>query len=311
MADLATEAGLIPEEPFLKGASKICVYLWDTTWSHATGTKEGDADALHDMRVAIRRLRSALQNFEGNAELKLVPREIRREMKDFRRRLGRLGDALGAVRDFDVLDEYLQKYAGKHLPGVMHEASGLVQFDQYLKATRDSHFAPMVRKIEKSQQPGRLQESFARWAHGIAGAFGPEQSVQEVARQILPVRIDEVLSLAPLLDQDEDEESHHEVRKALRRLRYTLEVFAPCYNEAVKPRIKVLVSLQDQLGEMQDRTVLAETAQRAFKDQSTLPGDAQAFLDFGAQRRVQLLKEVRRDWQKHQKANFWEELRTL
>jgi CHAD domain-containing protein len=310
MADIATEAGLLPAEPFQAGASKICVYLWNVTWSHAEGTTSGDADALHDMRVAIRRLRSALQNFEGGNELELVSREVRREMKEFRRRLGRLGDALGAVRDFDVLDDYLQQYAGEHLPGVFSEAPGLVQFDTYLKETRDEHFEPMVRKIKRSAQPKRLQENFARWAHSLAGAFGPELSVQDVARQILPVRIDEVLTLAPLLDQDEDEESHHEVRKALRRLRYTLEIFAPAYNEAVKPHVKILVALQDQLGEMQDRTVLTETAHQAFA-KSTLPPDAQAFLDFGTQRRVQLLKDVRRSWEKHQKASFWEHLRTL
>jgi CHAD domain-containing protein len=310
MADLATEAGVAPDKPFLKSASKLSVYLWNTTWSHAPGTVEGDADALHDMRVAIRRLRSALQNFENPGDTELVSREVRREMKEFRRRLGALGDALGAVRDFDVLDEYLQKYAAEHLPGAFSEATGLVQFDAYLKTTRDNHFAPMVRKIERSSQPGRLQENFARWAHSLVGAFGPPLSTREVASQILPLRIEEVLTLAPLLDQDEDEEAHHEVRKALRRLRYTLETFAPAYSEAVKPHIKVLVSLQDQLGEMQDRTVLAETAHRAFH-KNTVPPDVQAFLEFGTQRRVQLLKEVRRDWKKHQKAGFWEHLRTL
>ena len=65
MADIAKRAEVQPEEPAVAGVSRMADYLWDEVWNHADQTASGDADALHDMRVAIRRLRSLLQNFEG------------------------------------------------------------------------------------------------------------------------------------------------------------------------------------------------------------------------------------------------------
>jgi CHAD domain-containing protein len=83
MADLATEAGLRADDEILHAAGKLFTYLWDTAWQHSSATAGGDADALHDMRVAIRRLRSALQNFEGPRngaafEWSIAPRTGRR-----------------------------------------------------------------------------------------------------------------------------------------------------------------------------------------------------------------------------------------
>lgn len=52
----------------------------------------------------------------------LVTQEVNGELRDMHRRLGRLGDALGAVRDDDVLDGYLQKYVAGPMPGAFSEA---------------------------------------------------------------------------------------------------------------------------------------------------------------------------------------------
>ncbi|MDF2439999.1 MAG: hypothetical protein JWN98_983 [Abditibacteriota bacterium] len=270
MADLAGEAGLQPDEPLLVNASRMCFYLWETAWQHAPGTVEGDADSLHDMRVAIRRLRSALQNFEGMPEVVLVSSTMRNEMKAQRRRAGKLGDALGAVRDFDVLDEYLRDYAKEyvqeHLQTEGSLSPGLAHFERFLQCERANAFAPMVGSINRAQEPGRLRENFGRWALGLPAALGPQLSLREAAHQILPLRIEEVLSNAPLLQDTANEEGQHEVRRALRRLRYTLEIFGPCFSEPIKAHVKVLVQMQDVLGEMQDRSVLRETAHRAFDE---------------------------------------------
>jgi CHAD domain-containing protein len=63
--------------------------------------RAGDADAVHDLRVAIRRLRRCLQTFAqfypGHSWMKM------------RRRLADLMDACGAVRDLDIAIELLGK----------------------------------------------------------------------------------------------------------------------------------------------------------------------------------------------------------
>jgi len=65
--------------------------------------RAGDADAIHDLRVAIRRLRRCLRVFA-----QFYPR---RSWKPMRRRLSDLMDACGSVRDRDIAVELLRKAA--------------------------------------------------------------------------------------------------------------------------------------------------------------------------------------------------------
>jgi CHAD domain-containing protein len=295
MADLAKAAGLSGDENLLEGASKLLCHLWNVAWRHAPGTLDGDADDLHDMRVATRRLRSALQNFEGDADAPLVAPHLRREMKEWRRALGKLGDTLGAVRDCDVLNDYLSDYAKTRLRAEIDDASGLAEFRRHLQEQRADAFAVMVKKVNKATRPGALHEEFARFSLGLPAASGPNPSLKSAARLILPQRKAEALIHAPSLQNAHDEFGQHELRKALKRLRYTLEFFAPCFDESVKARVKQITQLQDTLGEMQDRSVLQSAVQAAF-DGAQIPTDAQAFLTYGANRRRRLLTQARSQW---------------
>ena len=190
MADLALEAGLQRDDAALSGASKLFVHLWSVAWSHAPGTLAGDADALHDMRVAIRRLRSALQNFEGSKETPLLGSRLRGELAAQRKKLSKLGDALGAVRDYDVLDEYLRDYATTQLASMVAESPGLAHFERYFQDERATAFAPMTKRIHRAQEEGALREQFARFALGLpAASLGAENdadaplSLREAARR--------------------------------------------------------------------------------------------------------------------------------
>jgi hypothetical protein len=122
MADIASEAGLRAVDPFVPSISKLCVYLWDEAWQAAPQVLEGDDEALHDMRVALRRLRSTLENsaiLGGD----FVREDIADELTFERRALRKIGDALGAVRDYDVLLQYLEEYRATQTGGAS-EASG-------------------------------------------------------------------------------------------------------------------------------------------------------------------------------------------
>ncbi|MGE0130980.1 MAG: CHAD domain-containing protein [Blastocatellales bacterium] len=76
-------------------ATRIFTELHQTIVSHESGSLSGDVESIHDMRVAIRRLRVALSNFAV-----CVPKKDRRRL---RIRLENLADALGDVRDMDVM----------------------------------------------------------------------------------------------------------------------------------------------------------------------------------------------------------------
>ncbi len=76
--------------------------------------KQQDIEAVHKMRVASRRLRAALEAFEPCADPKLFKR--------INRRVKKLADGLGTVRDTDVmisgLSSYMQEMASKEQAGV-------------------------------------------------------------------------------------------------------------------------------------------------------------------------------------------------
>jgi CHAD domain-containing protein len=302
MAEIGIEAGVSRDETALASASKLFVFLWSEAWRSAPATVQGDAEALHDMRVALRRLRTGLQNFEGEGDAPILSPHLRRELKSWRGAIGKLGDRLGAVRDFDVLADYVRDFAKDA------GSPGLQKFEAALAHERKKNFAPMTRKIERAGQPNRLREEFARWALGLPGAYCAAQlSTGEAANHILPARLDEALALGNALTEG-DEEAQHELRRTLRRIRYTLETLSPCFDKQVKKPVKRLVELQDKLGEMQDRIVLQEWLAHSFKD---MPDDVKALSQHGMKRREELLEEVRALWQKRAREGLWDELKAL
>jgi CHAD domain-containing protein len=309
MADIAAEAGISAEDSAIQGASKLFGYLWTAAWEHGYGTAGGDADELHDMRVALRRLRTAMQNFEGPKTAPLFSPHLRSEVREERGRLGSLGDKLGAVRDYDVLTEYVTDYIKKKLGKTLDDVPGLAALERYMMTERAAAFAPMVKKLTRCQEPGNLREDFARWALGLPAAPVAGISYRTAAHMILPRRIDEVFLHVPSLQPGAAEEEQHELRKCLRRVRYTLETMSTCFPKPVKPMVQVLVSLQDLLGEMQDFAVLRETSERAFGHEP--PEDVIAFNTHGDYRRRYLLGQVRRKWNEVEKSGFWSELKEL
>ena len=76
-------------------ATQVFTDLHQTIISHESGSLAGDVDSVHDMRVAVRRLRVALSNFAV-----CVPKEDRKRL---RLKLENLAEALGGVRDMDVM----------------------------------------------------------------------------------------------------------------------------------------------------------------------------------------------------------------
>jgi len=309
MTKIAKESGLKADEPMLVGAGKLFTYLWDVAWRNAPGTLEGDVEALHDMRVAMRRLRTALQNFEGPKhaapDATLVPRHLRREMEEQRRQLGKLGDALGAVRDFDVLREDVDGYIQQHAGTDAEEHPGLQALCRYLQAEREAVFPKMVKRLKKAAEPGGLREQFARFALGITAVETQPLLLRGAAQLIVPQRVAEVLDNAHTLDDDEDAVGHHEFRKSLRRLRYALETLAPCLPESPTAHIKLLTQLQDYLGEMQDLDVLRTTVAAAFKGDKAPPAeDVTAFFAYGERRTHELLGQTRALWTEQQQRNW-------
>src|SRR4051812_33668681 len=101
----AEDVELQAELPYREAAARTVTVRATELFDHAQGVLDtSDIERVHDMRVASRRLRAALEIFEPCFDAKL----FRAALRDVKR----LADALGARRDPDVQLEELGKIEG-------------------------------------------------------------------------------------------------------------------------------------------------------------------------------------------------------
>jgi CHAD domain-containing protein len=144
-----------PDAPFAEAASETVKVRGPELLEFLEGTLDGsDIEQLHSMRVASRRLRAALEVYEGCFDKK-PHRRLLRLVKE-------TADALSEARDLDVQIDYLTGYRAQ-VPAA--DRTGIDSLITLLKARRaeaDSHLAPALRRLDDEQfteQVNRLVES--------------------------------------------------------------------------------------------------------------------------------------------------------
>ncbi len=141
---------IAPGATFSEAAHTSIRQQVDELMDNLPGTRAGDdIDALHDMRVASRRLRAVLSVF---AEV-FPPKKFRPLEKE----AARITDALGAVRDADVLIEFMDAAANA---APAHEQVGLHAFVDHLKRGRDADRVQLVKALNKLEK-SRFRKDFA------------------------------------------------------------------------------------------------------------------------------------------------------
>ncbi len=127
-----------PKTAFRDAAARVLTERLDTLMEHEAGTRAGtDPEELHDMRVASRRLRAALEAFAVCYRGKKFVR-VAKETKS-------LTDALGGVRDGDVLLERMTAYKATVPPD---EQPAIAGFIGQITAEREAHRATMLRALD-------------------------------------------------------------------------------------------------------------------------------------------------------------------
>ena len=216
------------------------------------GTRLGeDAEELHDMRVATRRLRAALALFSD-----VLP--VRAQV--FREELGWLGRVLGAVRDLDVQQEGLAEMAaataGWSAGARPDDHDPLAELSALLERERDTARAEMLGALDS-----------VRWERLAKGLAAMVQ--QGPARRSLATRVPAVIGMPDLVVARHDKvakaakrakrsgvvSDFHRLRIGCKRLRYALEFSSEVYGGRTSRFVRQLTGLQDQLGLMQDAEV--------------------------------------------------------
>ncbi len=143
------------DAPFAEAAARVIAIRADELFEHSRGVLDtGDIERVHDMRVATRRLRAAMEIFEAC----FPPKRWRRALK----RVKELADALGERRDRDVAIEFLGGFSAEVRGSDRERLAAVIEGLREEQREANRQLAPAVdekrlRKLRRSL--GKLVEA--------------------------------------------------------------------------------------------------------------------------------------------------------
>jgi CHAD domain-containing protein len=239
--------GLDCDKRSLAWVSKILLTRFDemAEFRHAA-LGFAEIKGVHDMRVATRRVRSVLRDFEPFLNKEPL-REIKKELKG-------ISDALGAVRDRDVAIGALKRWAEEAKDERVK--AGIEQLAEENVAQRNIARAELTVIItaEKVDNLGRDLKAAIKEA-----AAGTEKtSFSDASGRMVAANLADTLDLAPRLYKPFKRNGLHKLRIAAKRLRYSVELAALCFGDDAKKLAKEISRMQTYLGELHDCDIWIE-----------------------------------------------------
>ena len=201
-----------------------------------------DETALHDFRVALRRLRTWIRAFRPVLRDTLRGKVVRR--------LAHIADATGASRDLEVRIEWIDR-ARRQLHG--EERKGATWLIKRLKQEKLACDADLRRVLDDDfdKATKRVDKAMSRYEARVEG----ETSYEEVANEIVTRHLDALSTAMAGVSSVNDRAQGHAARIAAKRLRYVLEIVAPSDSDQARAMVS-LKELQDRLGELHDAQTL-------------------------------------------------------
>jgi CHAD domain-containing protein len=223
------------------------------------------SEPVHDLRVASRRVRTALRLLDDAAPSKRYRR--------WNRELKRLASALSRARDTDVQAAFLREFLKAHRdarlrPGIQRLLLRLRdrREKQQVKVTKElDRFVARgtLREIRREFQ--RLKKDRRRAGLSLSGSAVAEKPAHaaHAPRPILK-RLDKMLAYEQFIARPERRKELHRMRVAAKHCRYTMEAFAPRYGGRLRPWIRAMRQIQSDLGEIHDCDVWIHEALPKF-----------------------------------------------
>ena len=314
-------------------ASGRLLPLLDNFAKEIGGVREGaDIEYIHRMRVASRRLRAALPLFE--------PCFPKKQYRLWATELKKVTRALGEARDADVQIDFLRSYAKK----LKRRGAGTGRAGRSAKSTEallreiGRFLTRMVKKrvglqkevlnaltgLEQSGVIGDMRETLAsvtrdksRFPRRACAAGIPAVAADRIASGL-----DTFLSYEPYISDPDAILEHHAMRIAAKKLRYTMEVYAPVYRLGLGKSLRRVKKVQEILGDIHDCDVWIDllaamiVKQRTRsrigledrQDSHTLTG-IRLFLHDRERRRQFLHRRLLQYWASLIRSGAWDELR--
>ena len=243
------------------------------TWKWEKSVKsDKDAEALHQMRVGMRRLRTTVTNLNSIVNFPKSAND---------KNIKKIAGCLGSLRDLDVLKETLETTYKPQLP--KKERSVLDDVIETLEKQRLDAAAD-VKALFKTERYKSLKTGLKEWLEEPSYQPLANLTIQQALPDLLLPEVSsfllhpgwlvgtEVQGNKVVISTDFDEkkvdkqlltqaENLHNLRKQAKRLRYQMELFTNLYGEGYANYLAQVRNIQEILGSMQDSAVLDEWLQ--------------------------------------------------
>jgi CHAD domain-containing protein len=257
---------VLPTDNMAEAGRKVLLAELIKMLQHETGSRTGaDVEDVHDMRVAIRRMRSAFRL--------LAPYYKAKDVRPYSKALQGLGWTLGDVRDLDVLIDNLRAF--QLTLNADHQADLQTTIDA-LDERRIAAREDLVHTFD-SKGYRRFLKDFSEFA-----TTPIEKKVTDVVeptevRHLLPSMIyDRLAAVRAYEDRLEDADAIrlHALRIEFKRLRYTLSLFENVLGTTLGEFVDELKTVQDTLGHLNDGTTARASLDALLKGSDDHHSDA-------------------------------------
>ena len=244
-------AEITAEMPAPVAVARLLLRLLDTVEFNVDGVlRDIDTEFLHDLRVAVRRTRSAVKLLGA-----VLPAEL---AEHYKTEFKWLGDVTTPVRDLDVHLLGFDAMAGQL------EAASPADLEP-LRAFLARRRAREFRRLAAALRGPRFRAITDDWRKALLelrDTGSPRRRRPAAATLALSTTgraFRRIAAQGGAITPDSPPESLHDLRKRAKELRYLLEFFAPLHDPvAYRKVVGDLKQLQDCLGDFQDSEVQRE-----------------------------------------------------
>lgn len=225
---------------------------------HEPGALSGDVEAIHQVRVATRRLRAALQLF-GPFLSAPKPEMLREE-------LAWIAFTAGAVRELDVSEEVIRACAKK-----IHVEAGknLDPLWRHLKACRHNEHRKLAAELRSAR--------YHKLVRALGGPFSinarGDAPLAAVAVDLVRPIVHKMVAAGEKAEAKPAAATLHRLRVSLKRSRYALEMLRPLAGRKLAKPLERLEAMQEVLGRYHDAVVAAGVIEK-WADEVTVASGA-------------------------------------
>ncbi|HXE95773.1 MAG TPA: CHAD domain-containing protein [Dongiaceae bacterium] len=206
-----------------------------------------DPEAIHDLRVASRRLREGIALF-GHCFRKRQLAPLRKELKD-------LTTMLGSIRNTDEAILFFSNLPENRDSASAGAAMKIVATLQTKRGEEQRELKRELKKIDPGALLGRIDGFCSNPRIFNPDARGLFQPIADCLLEAMAVREKAILELLPEALVEENVSAQHRLRIAVKHFRYRLEFMSPLASDDYKKIYSALKEYQEVLGHMHDLDV--------------------------------------------------------